>query len=255
MNNRLMFTAWKKLVIAYGIAMIGSMLLGSGLIWFTGTAPETVFELSTRRLAYAFPVLDAGSRAGIDSGLLLFIWNAAGAMVTISFIYTATLLNPQDLAVRPHRIRKLFCGKSRMRLLCFLPGCSQIEAEPVRRLYVWLMIPLLSLVLLGIESGLALSTAKYIFGSYWTGILAMLPHGILEIPAFALAGAVTYSAHLMIREKAHRLETGAVFQELQEYQKQLPIKKTATLVVLTLLLAGLCEAHITTALVKWSMAG
>ena len=255
MDKSLLFTAWKKLLIAYGISLGCCLVVGSGLIHLLGVAPESVFTWSTKRLSYAIPVLDAGSQAGIDNGALIFFWNSLAALVTISFIYTAALLNPHDLARPPKGLRKLLCGKSRMRLLCFLPGCSQIKAEPLRRLYVWLMIPLLSLVLLGIESGLSLSTSKYVFGSYLAGILSLLPHGIVEIPAFALAGALPYSAHLVVKQIAPFRATNTVFQELHEYRKPLPVKKTALLVILSLLFAGLIEAHITDAFIEWATTG
>ena len=194
MNRYLVFTAWKKLLLAYAISLLSSFAAGSLLVYGVGISADTVFQLSTKRISYAMPVIDAGIQAGIDDGLLIFFWNALGALVTISFIYTSALLNPAAQHRPPRAIRKLFCGQSRMRLLCFLPGCSPIESESIRRLYVWLMVPILSLILLGIESGLSLAAAKPIFGSYWAGVLGMLPHGIVEIPTFSLAGAVTYSA-------------------------------------------------------------
>jgi uncharacterized membrane protein SpoIIM required for sporulation len=250
MNQALIWTAWKKLMAAYGISLGCSLAAGSLLVYGLGISAETVFEASTKRLSYAMPVFDAGTSAGIDSGMLIFFWNGMGALVTISFLYSARLLDPGELDRPPRGLRKLFCGASNMRLLCFLPGCSQIGFESTRRLYVWLMIPILSLILLGIESGLSLATAKEVFGSYRVGIVSMLPHGILEIPTFSLAGAVTYSAHLMVRQTVYTEAPTAVFQRLHQYRTQLPVSKIALLVALALLAAGLIEAHVTHLLIE-----
>ncbi len=90
-----------------------------------------------------------------------------------------------------------------MKALCYLPGCLRIEEESIRRLYVWLSIPLLGIILLGAECGFIVSTAAYITGSYFIGFVAFLPHGIIEIPAITLAGAVAFSAHILMKEDAH----------------------------------------------------
>jgi uncharacterized membrane protein SpoIIM required for sporulation len=136
-----------------------------------------------------------------------------------------------------------------MKLLCFLPGCSKIEEEPLRRLYVWLMVPYIGMILLGFETGLSTSTAKNLFGSYLTGIVSLLPHGIIEIPAIALAGAVTFSAHLLIKPKVAGNMVATVFQDVDAYRNELPIKKISLSVILCLFFAGLVEAHFTQALI------
>ena len=67
-----------------------------------------------------------------------------------------------------------------MKLLCHLPGCSKIEVESLRRLYVWLLVPLLGIVLLGLESGLQVATAGEIIGSLSAAVISLLPHGLIE---------------------------------------------------------------------------
>jgi uncharacterized membrane protein SpoIIM required for sporulation len=115
------------------------------------------------------------------------------------------------------------------------------------------MVPLLSMILLGLEGGLSLSTAQHIFGSYRVGLIAVTPHGIVEIPAIALAGALTYSAHLAIQEAAWFRQTEAVFGMLADYRKALPVRGVALMVAGLLLLAGLIEAHITDRLIEWAL--
>ena len=236
-------------MLAYMISYALSLLTGIGLLNLIHIAPETIFALSTKRLAYALPVMDIGARAGIDGGIVLFIWNSLGALATMSFIYTAVLFNPLNIGTPPQTIRKIFCSRARMTLLCFLPGCSKIEQEPLRRLYVWLMVPYIGMILLGFETGLSTSTAKNFFGSYLTGIVSLLPHGIIEIPAIALAGAVTFSAHLLIKPKVAGNMVAKVFQDVDAYRNELPIKKISLSVILCLFFAGLVEAHFTQALI------
>ena len=132
-----------------------------------------------------------------------------------------------------------------MKILCYLPGCAKIEEEPLRRLYVWLMIPLLGIILLGIESGLSVSTAAFIFGSFYSSIIALLPHGLIEIPTLSLAGAVTYSAHLMVNKQVRINTTRTVFQQMEMHRNAMPIIKIALLVIGCLCLAGWVEAHFT----------
>ncbi|HSO19296.1 MAG TPA: stage II sporulation protein M, partial [Desulfosarcina sp.] len=189
--------------------------------------------------------LDAGTRQGIDPGILLFLWNAAGALVTISFLFTAVLFDSDRMDRFPRGLRTIFRGKRPMKLLCHLPGCARFDAEALRRLYVWLMVPLLGMVLLGIESGLQVSTAGYLFESFFSALVALLPHGLVEIPAFARAGAVPYSANLLIQRQGRDPAIRVVFRALDDHRKNLPLQKIALAVVGGLLLAGLIEAHVT----------
>ena len=244
-DRALLFSAWKKLVQVYIVSFAISLIAGTFFVKVLHVQPERLFELSSKRLSYAFPVFELGATHGIDMGVLLFLWNTAGAMITLSFIYAAGLFDPDHSQSSPRWLRSIFCGRSRMKLLCYLPGCAKIEAEPLRRLYVWLMVPFLGLMLLGIESGLQVSTVTTLFGSFYSAFVALLPHGVIEIPAFALAGAVPYSANLLIREAIPGNLTRPVFHQVQTYRRRLSIGKIAVIVIAGLLLAGLIEAHIT----------
>ena len=137
-----------------------------------------------------------------------------------------------------------------MRVLCYLPGCSKIEVESLRRLYVWLMIPLLGIILLGLESGLQIATIGEISGSLLSAAVSLLPHGLIEIPTFAFAGAVTFAAHLSIRDGAQRNLIQPVFQSLVTYRQALPIQKIVWTVIGGLLVSGLVEAHVTPHLMR-----
>jgi uncharacterized membrane protein SpoIIM required for sporulation len=107
------------------------------------------------------------------------------------------------------------------------------------------MVPLLGIILLGAECGLIVATATQLFGSYLNGIMFLVPHGIIEIPAISLAGAVTFSAHLLVKEAAGKNAPDAVFNDVQVYRNKLPIRTIALFVVLCLLIAGYIEAHVT----------
>lgn len=248
MRPALLHTAWIKLMKTFLVAYAASLLTGIVLVSMIDIAPETIFEMSTKRLAYALPVMNMGANAGIDGGIVLFIWNTMGALASISFIYTAAMFNPLNVNRPPKRLRRIFCSRARMKLLCFLPGCMKIKEESLRRLYVWLMVPYIGMILLGIEVGFATSTAKHIFGSYLTGFISLLPHGIIEIPAIALAGAVTYSAHLLIKPHAHNNQVIDIFQSVKKHGNEMPLKRVVLAVVFFLFIAGLIEAHITQAL-------
>jgi len=244
-NKSLIFSAWGKLLRAYIISFALSFATGIVLVHVFAMAPQTLFELSTQRISYAMPFFDMGSHFGVDRSVLLFIWNSVGALMTISFIYSAALLNPHHICSFPHGVRKILCGKTRMKLLCLLPGCLKIKEESLRRLYIWLMVPFLGIILLGIESGLSVSTTTFIFGSYSTGIISILPHGIIEIPAITLAGAVTFSAHILVKGKAQQTASHSLFAQVETYRTQIPISKIACIVICFLLLAGFIEAHVT----------
>jgi uncharacterized membrane protein SpoIIM required for sporulation len=244
-SQSLLFVAWKKLIVAYVLALIIGLVAGTLLVKIGQVKPERIYELSTKRLSYALPVLDMGSRHGIDSGLLLFVWNSIGALISMSFVYSAALFDPRHIGRPPRAIRKIFGGRTRMKMLCYLPGCTKIEEESLRRLYVWLMVPLLGTILLGIESGLSVSTSAFIFGSFFSSIIALVPHGLIEIPALSLAGAVTYSAHLLVKEQARRNMTRTVFQLMDRHKKALPTTAIGLWVIGGLLLAGWIEAHVT----------
>ena len=241
----LLLAAWKQLVRAYLVAFLISLAIGLLLIKVGRIQPEPLFEASTRRIAYALPVFELGARWGVDLAVLLFGWNVMGALVTLSFVYSAGLFNPDRMHLPPHALRRIFCGSRKMKLLCYLPGCSQIAAESLRRLYVWLMVPLLGIILLGLESGLQVATATELGGSLLSAGMSLAPHGLIEIPTFTLAGAVPFSAHLRIRAPAQRNQTQTVFQELADHCKAMPIRRIVGAVVAGLLLSGLVEAHVT----------
>jgi len=234
-----------RLIFAYLVSFILSFATGVFFIVFLRISPETIFEISTKRLSIAFPIFESGAKLGIDEGILLFIWNTLGALVTVSFLYTASLFNPRNISLFPQSIRKAFCGTRRMKLLCYLPGCLKIEEESLRRLYVWLMIPWLGMILLGIESGLTVSTSAYIFGSYFIGFISLIPHGIIEIPTISFAGAATFSAHLLIKEKINIEMTNEIFNDVENYKNKVPLIKIILIIIFCLFIAGLIEGHIT----------
>jgi len=243
--RNLLYSAWKKLIAAYLLSAAAGLVGGTLLIRLAGLPPEHIFEASTKRLSYALPLFEAGSRFGVDLGILLFLWNLTGALITISFLYTAEWFDPDRLDSSPQGLRKIFCGRKKMKLLCRLPGCARIEAEPLRRLYVWLMIPFLGMMLLGIESGLLVSTTTFISGSFLAAVVSLLPHGLVEISTFALAGAVAYSAHPVAAKYARQDRTGMAFHRIETHRRALPIKTIVLAVIGGLLVAGLIEAHVT----------
>lgn len=237
--------AWVRLLRIYLVAFGCSFLAGLLLITCFGVPPEKLFLASSTRLSYVIPIFDAGVNAGVDQGIIIFLWNSSGALITLSFLYLSGLFNPKERQNSHKLLRNIFCGKHRMKLLCFLPGCKRVEEESVRRLYVWLMIPLLGMLLLGIESGLIVATGKDAFGSYLASVMALLPHGIIEIPAVSLAGAVTFSGHLLIKKEMQLLDVPQLFDTLKEHKRAIPVGKICTLVVCGLAIAGAIEAHFT----------
>ena len=249
-QKRLLYKAWMRLMMAFTVTFAISLLAGVLLINLLSVDPEKIFEISTKRISIASSLLDKGISLGIDKGILIFAWNSLSSLVIISFVYTAALLNPHEISMFPRGIRKILCGEKRMKALCNLPGCLRIEEESIRRLYVWLMIPLLGIILLGAECGFIVSTAAYISGSYLIGLVSLLPHGIIEIPAITLAGAVAFSAHILMTEDAHAEMTGAIFDKVGIYRNGLPIRRIALSVIFCLLLAGLIEAHFTERIVE-----
>lgn len=246
-TQTLMFQAWIRLIRAYVVSFVISLAAGYILIEWISLDPQKVFEITTKRLAAAGALFEKGMALGIDPALLLFVWNSLGALATISFIYTASLINPGHITQFPRRLRKALVGTARMKALRFLPGCSKIAAEPVRRVYVWLMVPLLGIILLGVECGFIVASATHLFGSYRMGIMSLVPHGIIEIPAFSLAGAVTLSGHLLVKRSANAgdIDLKSIFQSIAAHRQAMPIRTVALFVILCLLVAGLIEAHVT----------
>lgn len=249
-HKLLLYKAWVKLIMAFAVSFAMSLLAGVLLINLLSVDPGKIFEISTKRISIAASIFDKGLNLGIDKGILIFAWNSLGSLITISFVYTASLLNPNEVSIFPRGVRKLLCGEKRMKLLCYLPGCLAIEEESLRRLYVWLIIPLLAIILLGAECGLIVSTSARINGSYLIGLVALLPHGIIEIPSIAMAGSVAFSAHMLMKEDAYTETTKVVFEKVSIYRNGMPIRRIALSVVFCLLIAGLIEAHLTQRMVE-----
>lgn len=250
MKESLLFRAWIKLLTAYILAFGISLLIGSLLVNIVNVEPDVIIDISTKRISYANPVLELGSRTGIDLGVMLFIWNSLACLATLSFIYTASWFNPSHVENFPRIVRRFFCSKTKMKLLCHLPGCSKIDSEPLRRLYLWLLVPYFGIVLLATENGLAISTAESILGSLSIGIISLLPHGIIEIPAICLAGAVAYAAHLKIRETGLKNHVADTFQTIESYRRILPMRKIVAVVIAAIFIAGVIEAHVTLKIIE-----
>lgn len=253
-DKQLLVSAWKMLLLAYVGTFVVSFAAGLILIKVFHISPEQIYQISTKRISYALPVIQKAARTGIDPGILIFAWNGLGALATLSFIYTASLFNPRRIDLFPHFIRNMFCGRTRMKLLCFLPGCRPIQEESLRRVFVWLMVPLLGIILLGAESGFTVSTSIFIFDSYLIAFVSLLPHGIIEIPAFALAGAVSYSAHLLLRKRMFNREPAGIFGELEAYRQKLPVTTLGVAVLFCLLSAGLVEGRLTGSLIRFLLS-
>jgi hypothetical protein len=241
----LLSAAWKKLLLAFLFAFAISITIGIMLIKIIGISPEAIYQISSKRISHVLPLLESGAKAGIDPGLLIFLWNGLGALATISFIYTAAFFDPLKLTVFPRGLRKMFSGRGRMKMFCFLPGCRDIEEEPLRRVYVWLMVPLLGMILLGVEIGFSLSTSIFLFDSAALAFISLMPHGIIEIPALAMAGAVSFSAHQLMRREISANRVDCVFAEIDAYKRKLPVAVIAFTVLLCLLSAALIEARVT----------
>jgi len=61
----------------------------------------------------------------------------------------------------------------------------------------------------------------------------------------SLAGAVTYSAHLLVNEQAHSNMARKVFQQMARHRNALPIITIVLFVIRGLFLSGWVEAHVT----------
>jgi hypothetical protein len=243
--RKVFLRAWKTLISAYLTSLGLSGMVGWLLIHIINIEPKTLFEISTKRISYTLPLLEAGFEKGIDRSIMLFIWNTLTSLAILSFIYTASWFDPDHSDQFPHLLRKRFCSKNKMKLLCYLPGCSKIEAEPLRRVYLWLMVPFYGIILLGVENGLSISTAPAILGSYGKGLIALLPHGIIEIPTICFAGATVYAAYLHIKANLQADLVDETFNALAKYRQTLPLQKIAVGVIVALLIAGIVEAHVT----------
>lgn len=246
----LFYKAWGHLLRGYLFSLCISFVFGLMLLYVFHLEPGAIFQASSTRISYVVPVFDAGVGLGLDLGFIIFLWNSGGALVTMLFFFAYKLFDPERLAQPPRLLRTILCGKQPMRLLCYLPGCRAVEKEHLRRLYVWLMIPFLGIILLGFESGMMLAVGKELQGSYLASFISFLPHGIIEIPAIALAGAVTFSGHLLVKEQVYSVTSAQLFNKLAAYEKRLPAKKLAVAVVAALFAAGMIEAHVTTAILN-----
>ena len=116
------------------------------------------------------------------------------------------------------------------------------------------MIPWLGMILLGLESGMTVSTSIYMFESYLIGFASLIPHGIVEIPTISFAGAVTFTAHLLVKVKIQRSVSARIFENLNEYISEVPLLKIICIVLVFLIVAGLLEAHVTFRLIDILLA-
>lgn len=253
-ERHILTSAWGILLLAYLLAFSASFAAGIFLVKVLHVSPEQIYHVSTRRVAYAVPLIQRAAGKGIDPGILIFIWNTLGALATLSFLYSASLFNPAKRDLFPQAIRRIFSGRTSMKLFCFLPGCRAITEESLRRVYVWLMVPLLGMILFGAESGFTVATSAIIFDSYLIAFISLLLHGIIEIPAFALAGAVTFSAHLLLKGKMTSRRPGEIFSDLESYRQNLPVKMLGLVVLFCLLSAGLVEGRLTGSLIRVLLA-
>lgn len=250
-EKSILLTGWKQLLKMYLAALSSGIALGFFLIKLLHVPPELVFQLSSGRVSHVVTVFDAGMRLGIDQGVLIFTWNVLAALVSMGFFFCFHLFDPLKYQNPPRFLRKIIRGQKPMTLLCYLPGCRTIDSENIRRLYVWLMIPLLGVLMLGLESGMLMTVGSDSLKDLFFSFLTFLPHGIIEIPAFTLAGAVTYAGHLLVKEEVRKLGEGEIFLRLNRYQQSLQPLLIASVVTVMLFGAAMIEAHVTTRLAQY----
>lgn len=250
-DKSLLFTGWKQLLKMYLASLAVGVVCGLLLIQVFHVPAELVFQLSSSRVAHAAAVFDAGVSLGIDQGVLIFVWNVSAAFVSMGFFFCFPLFDAEHRYDFPQIVRKMVLGQRPMKLLCYLPGCRSIERENLRRLYVWLMVPLLGIMLLGLESGLMMTVGIHSVTDIFLSFLAFLPHGIIEIPAFTLAGAVTFSGHLLVKNEVGKDGDRGIFSQLRLYRQTVNPVRLMVAVSVALLLAAMVEAHITTKLVQY----
>ena len=118
-QRNLLLQAWIKLIRAYLISFAASLAAGYFLIEWVHLDSQKLFEISTKRLAIAGSLFEKGMAFGIDTGILLFVWNFLGALATISFVYTASLINPRNITRFSRRLRESLVGTFNMKALRF----------------------------------------------------------------------------------------------------------------------------------------
>lgn len=86
---------WMKLLKMYLAMLFAGLACGLTLIKLFGVSPEVVFQFSSKRIAYAATVFDAGVEMGVDQGILIFCWNAAAAVISMAFFIATISLTRQ----------------------------------------------------------------------------------------------------------------------------------------------------------------
>ncbi len=242
-------TSILRLITVYLVFVLSGFAAGFVVINFFGVPPAAVFKTSSTRISQVAPIFQAGVDYGIAQWLLIFAWNSLAGLVSIALFYLFPLFDPGRAGQPPRFLRKIIIGQKTMKMLCYLPGCRRIDQEHLRRLYVWLMVPLLGMTLLGLETGMMLAASREHFNNYLTAVMAFLPHGIVEIPAIAAAGAVPVSGHFLMSKNI--AGGGQIFPLLEAHKAELPIRQITLAVILGLCLAAFIEARITPSIISF----
>jgi|GEM_PF-3912477 len=251
--DRSLFQAWVfQLAILWIFFGLG-LLIAWALVHFAGIRPDRIFAFSTAGIHYvARPIMDTGATLGVNPALVLMGLNLVATAALASPLWYTPLFDPRRMHLFPSGLRRVIIHDPTLVAFRPFPGFRAIPDPELRPIFAWLyFLPLFPVGVLGTIIGMATASACIVFRSIPLVAGYLLPHGMLEIPAILLGGALPVGAYFAVHNTLRQGRTDVVFSILAERRKFLSVCRILTLIVLLLGTAAAIEAYFTESFALW----
>ena len=257
--NRHLNQAWARLIVMLVVAMVFAYALFWGLAAAGLINPESALKAASVGVRnVSLPLVHAGAERGIDPSIVIFGVNSVAAAVMAMLLFAAPLIDPNVKSGFPRLVRGLLTkedpiDRAMFRLLRAAPSFRAVGVKELRPLYVWLrLIPPCVMVALGFEIGTIWAAAAEILQSFRVSTATLMPHGLFEIPALALAGALPYGAYRAVRGDMEAGRSAEVFAAIRRAIRSRAVWGRVAGVVVLLIVAAWVEIHVTPLVARWA---
>lgn len=249
--------AWKWL-LAHMIITASLSYFATVIAVLSGFAqPESILSTATYGIRHVgIPLMKNGMALGLDEGVMIFFCNLSVALLILSIVCWARLLNPSPTKEKFSFLRNQLQKDSTAKHLKIIPYFARIHSKQLRlTAFILLCVPYIATITLGLITGALLGSAHMLSSSSAIAFAYIMPHGIPEIAALLLACSIPVGIWSVIQPPITSQNPGKAFQHIDHIATSEELQSDIKMIINLLLIAGLTEAHITYRIVQVFSSG
>ncbi len=239
--------AWKWLLAHMTIAASLSYFATVIAVLTDFAQPASILSTATYGIRHVgIPIMKEGMVLGVDEGVMIFFCNLSVALLILSIVCWARLLNPNTGEGRFSFLRHRLQKDSTAEHLTFIPYFARIQSKQLRlTAFILLCVPYLATITLGLITGALLGSAHMLSSSSAIAFAYIMPHGIPEIAALLLACSIPVAIWSVIQPPITSQNPDKAFRRINRIATSQELQSDIKMIINLLLIAGLTEAHIT----------